>query len=132
MIKNLLGSISVILLISCNNTKKETYANNRGPNDGKEPEIVKVKDTIDVFDIIERNSSPKQILVGGSVEEITNKKIISYKDVNKDTILASVQYKGVVHPPAIANPPSDKPFERTAKYKLYKINGDWKLEELPN
>jgi hypothetical protein len=123
--------VTTILLYSCNNkTDKGTNANNRGPNDGREPEIVKVKDTIDVFDIIERNTAPKEMLDGGSTEEVIARTITSYNDANKDTILTTVHYKGIMHPPAIGNQPPDKPFERNVHYKLYKSNGEWKMIEI--
>jgi hypothetical protein len=115
-------------LISCNN-RKENMANNRGPNDPHKMEYPIQKDTIDVYDIIERNTEPKKALDGGESEEVLTSTIVKYDDANKDTINVAIKVTGIIHPPAIGNPPPKKPFERLEQFKFYKANGEWEFEK---
>ncbi len=116
-----------IVLISCKESNKGVMADNKGPNDGKETYIPNSKkDTINVLEYIEIANEPQQRAAGGATEKIESKKIIKYDDNNPDTILATIHYKGIIHPPTTGNPPPSKPFERIEKYQLFKVNGNWK------
>jgi hypothetical protein len=133
MVKYLLSFCSVLVLFSCHTNDKGINANNKGPNDGKEQEIVKVKDTINVFEIIDYNLLPKKLepqAAGGESKEVVSKTIFKYDDSNKDTILVTMQVKGFILPPAIGNPPPKRPYEEFNNYKFYKANEKWKVEEL--
>ncbi len=64
----------IIVVCSCKTKPKSFLADNRGPNDGKEPFLHEVKkDTINVMEFIEMANEPKQIQVGGTTEEIKKK-----------------------------------------------------------
>jgi hypothetical protein len=128
MKKNVLSFFSLVLMFSCNTTDKGNEANNRGPNDGRAPHIAKVRDTIDVFSIIQSGKPYEPIPDGAPREEVTSVTIVQYDDTNKDTILATIKLKGIIHPPPLGSNPPDEPFERSEKYKFYKVNGDWKAD----
>ncbi len=129
---NILLAIAIIIC-SCKTKPKEYRADNRGPNDGKEPfTVITKKDTINVLEYIEMANEPQQQAAGGGTEKIQSKTIVTYDDSNMDTIKATILFKGVIHPPAIGNPPPGKPFERLEKYIFCKIKGDWNAVKIVN
>jgi hypothetical protein len=119
----------IFFLASCTSTKKNEPI---GTTEKKEPTMVK-KDTIDVFEIIAYNLGPEKlepIAPGAESKEVVTKTIFKYDDSNADTILATLKIIGFILPSSIPNPPPKRPYEEFIKYKFYKLNEKWKVEEL--